>query len=187
MAGSGWSPPRAPWRTDAGPGRWTASEALDARLGYNPLMTALTSESSAGRTAERTADPTADLQAGPVDPGLPVGLTEADLDRIAAAATASRAATTRTVYAAQWRLWERWCAARGVELLAGDPVILCAYLTERAASGCPWPRSTWPAPPSATPTSPPGCSPRPTIPSPAGSGRACVAPMGPRAAARPGR
>lgn len=43
--------------------------------------------------------------------------------------------TTRTVYASQWRLWERWCMARGVTHLGGDPALVCTYLAERAASG----------------------------------------------------
>lgn len=146
-----------PPRSDASPNRtpgglrrrltawsrwWSTSEAaVAARLGYNPGMTVTNAV-----TPDRTADPTDPSLVPPVDAvdpgrdigleiGLPAGLTEVDLDRIAAAATASRAATTRTVYASQWRLWERWCTDRGVDPLGGDPVLVCAYLTERAAAG----------------------------------------------------
>ncbi len=67
--------------------------------------------------------------------GLPVGLTDDDADRIAAAISAARTESTRTVYACAWRLWDRWCASRGIPALPGDPAALCAYLTERAESG----------------------------------------------------
>jgi len=67
--------------------------------------------------------------------GLPPGLTDADAARITAAIAAARSETTRTVYAQSWRQWERWCAARGIPALPGDPLALCAYLTERAEGG----------------------------------------------------
>jgi integrase len=62
-------------------------------------------------------------------------LTEAEAARITAAISAARTEATRTVYANVWSQWERWCAARGIPALPGDPVALCAYLTERAAAG----------------------------------------------------
>ena len=67
--------------------------------------------------------------------GLPTGLTDVDAARIAAAISAARTESTRTVYAHAWRGWERWCASRGIPTLPGDPLALCAYLTERAESG----------------------------------------------------
>jgi hypothetical protein len=67
--------------------------------------------------------------------GLPPGLTDADATRITAAIAAARTETTRTVYAHAWRQWERWCAGRGIPALPGDPLALCAYLTERAEAG----------------------------------------------------
>jgi integrase len=66
---------------------------------------------------------------------LPPGLTDADGARITAAIAAARTESTRTVYAQAWSQWERWCAARGIPALPGDPLALCAYLTERAEAG----------------------------------------------------
>ena len=66
---------------------------------------------------------------------LPVALTDADADRIAAAISAARTESTRRVYAYTWGQWARWCSARGFTPLPGDPASLCAYLTERAADG----------------------------------------------------
>lgn len=66
---------------------------------------------------------------------LPVALTAADADRIAAAISAARTESTRRVYAYTWGQWARWCAARGLTPLPGDPAALCAYLTERAGEG----------------------------------------------------
>lgn len=69
------------------------------------------------------------------DSSLPAGLTDADAERIAAAILAARTETTRHVYALIWAQWERWCTTRGVAALPGDPLALCAYLTERAEAG----------------------------------------------------
>ena len=85
--------------------------------------------------------PTDTLDHPPAEPGetslsgLPSGLTDADLARITAAVGASRAESTRTVYGNAWAGWQRWCAARGIPALPGDPLALCAYLTERAETG----------------------------------------------------
>ena len=62
-------------------------------------------------------------------------MTEVDAARITAAIAAARTESTRTVYAQAWRRWERWCDDRGIPALPGDPLALCAYLTERAAAG----------------------------------------------------
>lgn len=69
------------------------------------------------------------------DTSLPAGLTNADAERIATAIAAARTDATRHVYALIWAQWERWCTTRGVAALPGDPLALCAYLTERAAAG----------------------------------------------------
>ena len=66
---------------------------------------------------------------------LPVTLTDLDADRIASAISAARTESTRRVYAYTWGQWARWCAARNISPLPGDPGALCAYLTERAAEG----------------------------------------------------
>jgi integrase len=67
--------------------------------------------------------------------GLTDGLTDEDAARVAAAYGAARTSCTRAVYAHAWRQWQRWCAARGLPSLPGDPAALCAYLAERAAHG----------------------------------------------------
>lgn len=67
--------------------------------------------------------------------GLPVGLTVDDALRIAAALDAAHAESTRTLYAHTWRVWERWCAQRGIHALPADPAALAAYVVERAADG----------------------------------------------------
>jgi integrase len=66
---------------------------------------------------------------------LPVGLTVDDAVRIAAALDAAHAESTRKLYAHTWRVWERWCTARGVPALPAEPTALAAYLVERAATG----------------------------------------------------
>ena len=63
------------------------------------------------------------------------GLSATDLQRIGAAVTAARAASTRKVYANLWRQWERWCHARDLDAFPADPMALCAYLAERAETG----------------------------------------------------
>jgi integrase len=69
------------------------------------------------------------------DPTARRGLTSKDVTRVAAAATAAYAASTRHVYASCWRQWVRWCAGRDLTPLPGDPAAVCAYLTERAETG----------------------------------------------------
>lgn len=66
---------------------------------------------------------------------LPAGLTDVDAVRITEAIAAARTESTRHVYALVWGQWERWCDARGIPALPGDPLALCAYLTERAEAG----------------------------------------------------
>lgn len=58
-----------------------------------------------------------------------------DRARITDALLAAHAPGTRKTYAGMWRLWSRWCLERNLTPLPGDPVALCAYLTERAAAG----------------------------------------------------
>ncbi|MEZ5194149.1 MAG: tyrosine-type recombinase/integrase [Nocardioides sp.] len=62
-------------------------------------------------------------------------MSEADVERIAAAIDAARTESTRRIYAYTWAQWARWCAARNLTPLPGDPAALCAYLAERAAQG----------------------------------------------------
>ena len=52
--------------------------------------------------------------------------------RVASAAAAARAPATRRAYAAQWRRFERWCAARATTALEARPAEVAAYLAGRA-------------------------------------------------------
>lgn len=63
------------------------------------------------------------------------GLTDDEAARIAAALRAARTESTLAVYGHAWAQWGRWCAARGITPLPGDPTGLCAYLAERAETG----------------------------------------------------
>jgi hypothetical protein len=96
--------------------------------GYNPAMTILTNAA---------LPPSAALVPAAVDDNLdlPTGLTEDDVTRISAAIAAARTESTRHVYTLVWNQWERWCDARGIPAVPGDPLALCAYLTERAEAG----------------------------------------------------
>lgn len=58
-----------------------------------------------------------------------------DAVRIGAALDAAHAESTRRLYTHTWRVWDRWCAARGISALPADPAALAAYLVERAATG----------------------------------------------------
>jgi len=100
-------------------------------------------------------------------PALPAGLTDIDAACITAAIAAARTESTRTVYDQAWSQWERWCAARGIPALPGDPLALCAYLTERAEAGKRRAPSTSLAPPSDTSTASPA-SRTPSPPRPSG-------------------
>ena len=52
--------------------------------------------------------------------------------RIASAAADAQAPSTRRAYAGQWARFAAWCRARGAEALPAAPVLVAAYLTERA-------------------------------------------------------
>ena len=95
----------------------------DARR-YNPAM-----------TSTLALAPTVTLPSTRPSDDLSVGLTVDDAVRIAAALDAAHAESTRIVYAHTWRVWERWCTARGIPALPADPAALAAYLVERAATG----------------------------------------------------
>lgn len=69
------------------------------------------------------------------DPTQFTGISSLDAARITAAMDAAHAESTRAVYGHAWRVWERWCAPRSITALPASPVAICAYLTERAASG----------------------------------------------------
>ena len=68
-------------------------------------------------------------------PGVPAGLTVADATRIAEAMSACHAESTRAIYAGAWQRWEHWCSARDISPMPAHPAAICAYLTDRAATG----------------------------------------------------
>jgi hypothetical protein len=70
-----------------------------------------------------------------VEIGVPAGLTVVDAARIAEAMSACLADSTRTIYAGAWQRWERWRAARDIAAMPAHPAAICAYLTDRAATG----------------------------------------------------
>ena len=59
-------------------------------------------------------------------------LDPAARDRVASAAAEARAPATRRAYTAQWRRFERWCAARATTALEARPAEVAAYLAGRA-------------------------------------------------------
>ncbi len=81
---------------------------------------------TAGMTFSLIAAPQAAPEPLPDTGSLPVALTDADADRIAAAISAARTESTRRVYAYTWRQWARWCTARSLSPLPGDPPPRCA-------------------------------------------------------------
>ena len=56
-------------------------------------------------------------------------------ERIEAAAAEILSANTRRAYATAWRGWSGWCASEDVEPLPAQPVLVAAYLAERAEAG----------------------------------------------------
>lgn len=50
-------------------------------------------------------------------------------------AEASRATSTRRAYAADWRRFDAWCLARGVDPLPADPRAVAVFLAAEAAAG----------------------------------------------------
>ncbi|MFE3280049.1 hypothetical protein [Nocardia sp. NPDC059239] len=66
-------------------------------------------------------------------PGAAPRVGAADRDRVAARRAAAKAANTVTSYAASWRRWTEWCAARGAAALPAHPGLLDAYAEAVAA------------------------------------------------------
>ena len=58
---------------------------------------------------------------------------EADVARGYAAA--SRAASTRLIYDADWQRFQTWCAARGVPPLPADPRMVVRFCADEAEAG----------------------------------------------------
>lgn len=53
-------------------------------------------------------------------------------DRVTQLRQASKAENTRRAYQADWRAWETWCQAHGLESLPAHPATVCAYLADQA-------------------------------------------------------
>jgi site-specific recombinase XerD len=67
-------------------------------------------------------------------PALPAELT-APLKLAADFARASKAPATQTAYGSDFRIFEVWCAARGISALPASAESLCAFLADEAAAG----------------------------------------------------
>jgi hypothetical protein len=59
-----------------------------------------------------------------ISPALPVELTDA-LELAADFARASKAKATQQAYASDFKIFELWCGARGLDALAPTPAALC--------------------------------------------------------------
>jgi hypothetical protein len=70
---------------------------------------------------------------GPL-PVLPAALT-APLRLAADFARASKAPATRAAYDSDFRIFEDWCAARGISALPATAAALCGFLADEAAAG----------------------------------------------------
>lgn len=65
---------------------------------------------------------------------LPVSLL-AEIEDAHAFADAARAPNTIRTYAAAWRVFEEWCAERGLQPLPADPAVVATFLAARAKEG----------------------------------------------------
>ena len=63
---------------------------------------------------------------------------------------------TRRAYAAQWRIFDQWCAEVGLASLPAEPLTVARHLAARANAGASVAPCGWPPPPSRKPTSGPG-------------------------------
>ena len=70
--------------------------------------------------------------AAPVPAGDLARLKPDERARVASAAADARAPATRRAYAAQWALFDTWCAARATAALEAPPAEVAAYLARRA-------------------------------------------------------
>ena len=66
--------------------------------------------------------------------GAPAALGQ-EADAVHGYAAASRAASTRLIYDADWQRFQTWCAARGVPPLPADPVVVARFCAGEAEAG----------------------------------------------------
>src|SRR5262249_59562704 len=67
-------------------------------------------------------------------PELPAELI-APLKLAADFAQASKAPATQAAYGSDFRIFESWCAARGISALPATAATLCAFLADETAAG----------------------------------------------------
>lgn len=75
------------------------------------------------------------LGPAPASDGTPAVATEAEITAARGFADASRAASTRRAYAADWTRFEAWCRARATPALPAPPALVAVYLSTLAARG----------------------------------------------------
>lgn len=68
----------------------------------------------------------------PRNAAAPIVLSEADAERIQAATDAAQAPATRRAYHSLWRNFAAWCKERAYQPLPAAPVVVAAYLAQRA-------------------------------------------------------
>ena len=112
-------------RVQQEPRRWWPRRRRYDRA-MNPLMIAALPASARPTFPPTTADDRDLTRAG---------LTPVDAARIGEALAAARTDGTRRLYDVVWGQWQRWCAERDVAAVPADPLMVCAYLTERAEAG----------------------------------------------------
>lgn len=66
---------------------------------------------------------------------LPVDLFQAEVERAAAYAKASRSTATRRAYESDWRIFVIWCDTRGIESLPARPLAVATFLSSQAETG----------------------------------------------------
>jgi len=85
-----------------------------------------------------TSDPDDDgvhaLAVSHAAPLIPLLLDE-EIEAARTYAAASRAGSTRRVYASDWRIFIAWCAARQIEPLPADPRVVAVFLAAEADAG----------------------------------------------------
>ena len=80
------------------------------------------------------AAPSPPALTGPTSPLTP-WLFDDELDTARSYADASRAASTRRVYASDWRIFTAWCDARSITIFPADPRAVAIFLSAEAAAG----------------------------------------------------
>lgn len=67
---------------------------------------------------------------------IPSALLQDEIKQARSYADASRAASTRKAYEADWRAFTAWCAERGLTHSPADPRVVAVFLSGEAARGC---------------------------------------------------